>query len=76
MVLETKGKEIDETILVLLLKSDRNNIKKIVVENSDQLQQADDALEEGWWVLFVDEENELIRSWMSQKNDPHIVSLA
>ena len=76
MVLETKGKEIDETILVLLLKSDRNNIKKIVVENSDQLQKADDALEEGWWVLFVDEENELIRSWMSQKNDPHIVSLA
>lgn len=47
-----------------------------MVENSDQLQKADDALEEGWWVLFVDEENELIRSWMSQKNDPHIVSLA
>lgn len=76
LVLMTKQKEIDETMLVLLLGSDRHNIDKIVVENSDQMQKADDALEDGWWVLIADDENELIRSWRGQKNDPHIVSVA
>ena len=75
MVLMSKEKGMEETMLVLILGTDRNSIKKIVVENKDQLKKADEALEDGWWVLIADDDNGIIRSWRSQKNDPHIVTV-
>lgn len=76
MVLTPGGDIIHKSMLTFFLGSDRKDITQVVVESPDQLLEVDKALEEDIWVIVADTENDMIQTWLSQRDHSHIVVVA
>lgn len=73
IVLTTEQRRVYKALLAFLLGADWNDTKQITITSPDQLAEVDDALAGEYWVLVVDQENEIIQTWLSQRENPHIV---